>query len=132
MLRTYIALLAVGVVAIALSILQRGIHGILFRKSAGRQPDPPVPWVHLLFSDLVFYSLLPGVAYVFFSPYMPFMGFRAGLALGLIGVLVGVLPLTARELLVQDRRTVVTLFTTFFTVIKVLVCLGLLGAIFPL
>ncbi len=132
MIQTYLALLAVGGVAIVFSLIQRGVAVLLFYRSINSDSRPAIPWVQLLFSDLVFYSLLPGVAYVFFSPYMPFMGIRAGLALALIGILVGVLPLAARELVLRERRAAVTLFDTFFTVIKLLACLGLLGVLFPL
>lgn len=132
MIQTYLALLAVGGVAIVLSLIQRGIAVLVFQTSSGPDSHGPSSWVHLLFSDLVFYSLLPGVAYVFFSPYMPFMGLRAGLALALIGILVGVLPLTARELVLRQRQAVLTLFDTFFAVIKLLACLAILGVLFPL
>jgi hypothetical protein len=129
--KTYLALLAVGAAAIVLSLIQRGVERALIPLKEGEE-RPPLPWIQWLFSDLLFYSLVPGVAYVFFSPYMPFMGFRAGLALALIGILVGVLPVTARELLLQQRRTVLVLFNAFFVVVKLLVCLALMGVLFPL
>jgi hypothetical protein len=48
---------------------------------------------NLLFTNLIFLSLLPTIVLMMFQPMMPFLGARAGLALALAAFLFGIAPL---------------------------------------
>jgi uncharacterized membrane protein SirB2 len=131
MLHAYLVLIGVWIVAVALSLAHH-----VARKQL---PQPPGPgntprrpnWLHIVFSDLLLFSLIPGVVLMFLFPFLPFSGFRAGLALGLVGILLGAVPVLVMLLTRRERPLMLVVCDGSFFVFKVLVCLGLLGALYP-
>lgn len=131
MIRAYLVLVAVWLVAFVISI---GHHLVCNKIRAFQHTDAPPrrpSWLHIAFSDLMLFSLIPGLVLMFFYPFLPFSGFRAGLALGLVGILLGAVPVFVLLLTGRERSVAQVVCDGFFYVLKISFCLGLLGALYP-
>jgi len=95
--------------------------------SAERRPS----WAEIALYDFLFFNVIPGLVVVYFFPFMPMSGFRFGVALGLIGFLLGAAPVCIMLGLRRERPPTLIVYDLFFQVIKMLVCFALIGAFYP-
>jgi len=129
MVESYIVLTAVGLVAFILSVLHHYSRSWL--KIPANDPAPKPRWLNLVFFDLLFYSLIPGVLLVFLYPIFPFSGFKAGLALAVLTFLLGAFPAHLFLVFRHERRFALVSHDLFFTAVKMVLCFGSLGAFYP-
>jgi len=130
-IRAYLVLIGVWLVAFVISMGHHAVRRRLRLSESGVTPARRPSWLQIAFSDLLLFSLIPGLVLMFFYPFLPFSGFRAGLALGLVGILLGGAPVFAFLLTSRERSAAQVMCDGFFYVFKISVCLGLLGGIYP-
>jgi len=131
MLHAYLVLIGVWLLAVVLSL----VHHIVRKRlpltknvpASARHPN----WAHIVLADLLLYSLIPGVVLIFVFPFLPFAGFRAGLALGLVGIMLGGISAFASVVAGWEYPFPLAMCDGFFYVLKILACLGLLSALYP-
>ena len=127
----YLVLILAWVVAFVFSIAHRMTRKWFLAPRGEGVSDQQSNWLHLVFFDLLFFSLLPGLLLVFFYPVLPFSGFHSGLALAVVGFLLGAGPAYTFRVIRGEQQTVQALYDAFFHLCKMLVCFGLIGALFP-
>ena len=132
MLRSYFILAIVWFVALLFSIAHHHVRKWALPGEQGADPDSRISWLPLAFSDLLFFALLPGLILVALAPFLPFVGFRSGVALGLLGFLLGAGPAYVYLRVRKERSLAVTVFDMCLHLCKMLVCFGLLGALYRL
>lgn len=76
--------------------------------------------------DVLFFVVIPTLAYFWLYPVLPFVGFKAGVAIGLAAYILGSLPY-AVQLSLRIRIPAILIMTTlFFNLIKLSVALGII------
>ena len=130
MLRSYGTLIIVWFAALLCSIVQHRTRKWVAPPAGGGESDVCPSWSPVAFFDLLFFVLLPGMVLVVFFPVLPFSGFRSGVALGLLGFLLGAGPAYVYLRVRKERPLAVTVHDMFFHLCKMLVCFGLLGALY--
>ena len=127
----YVILIVAWVMAFVFSIIHH-VARKWFLSSGGDNTLQQKPnWPQVAFFDLLFFSLLPGLVLVFSYPFMPLSGFRSGLALAVVGLLLGAGPAYLFLGMRKERSAAATVYDIFFHVCKMVVCFGLIGALFP-
>ncbi len=77
-----------------------------------------------LISDLLFFVVLPALAYFWLYPVMPFTGFRAGVAIGIGAYVLGSLPYALNLSLRIKMPAALMLSTLFFNLLKITAALA--------
>jgi len=126
----YLVLILAWVVAFVFSIAHRMTRKWFLAPRGEGTSDQQSNWLHLVFLDLLFYSLLPGLLLVFFYPVLPFSGFHSGLALGVVGFLLGAGPVYLFSVIRGEQPVARALHDAFFHLCKMLVCFGLIGILY--
>jgi len=75
-------------------------------------------------SDLLFFVVLPALAYFWLYPVMPFAGFRAGVAIGIGAYMLGSLPYALNLSQRVKIPPALILSTLFFNLLKLVAALG--------
>lgn len=88
-------------------------------------------WAEVALYDFLFFNILPGLVVVYFYPFLPLSGLRFGIALGVVGFLLGALPVFILLGMRRERPAALIVYDTFFQVVKMLVCFALIGAFYP-
>ena len=131
MIDAYLILLGVWGAALIISVLHHLPRRWISPQSENETPVQSVRWMNVAFSDLVFYTLIPGVILVLAYPILPFSGYRAGLALAFVAALLGTIPFAVMLVVRQQRRIPNTVHDLFFQLCKMFLCFGLIGAFYP-
>jgi hypothetical protein len=127
---------AAGVYLLAISILLQQVEGRM-GFARGVPPDllETTGWVWIGFTfimELMFYVIIPTLAYSFFYVVMPFSGLRAGMAAGLFAFVMGATP-ALMGLSVRVRLPMpFLLFLLFSVLLKVCGCMILIGWLYSL
>ena len=131
MIYVYLVLIFVWAVAFAFSLIRRLAGKWFLPPETEGSPDHRLNWSATAFFDLLFFSLLPGLIFIFFYPVVPLSGFHFGVALGVSGFLLGAGPAYVILSLRKERSAAATVYDAFFHLCKMLVCFGLIGALYP-
>lgn len=131
MIEAYLVLLGVWVAALFFSVSHHLTQRWVRPKPADEAATPAVHWLNIAFSDLAFYTLIPGVILVLTYPMLPFSGFRAGLALAFVTAVLGAIPMAVLLVVRGERGIALTVHDIFFQLCKMFLCYGLIGSFYP-
>jgi hypothetical protein len=118
-------------VAFAFSIIQQVTRKWFVPPSGDGERQRRPSWVEIALYDFLFFNILPGLVVVYFYPFMPLTGLRFGVALGVTALLLGAIPVFIRIGLYRERPAGLIAYDMFFQAIKMLVCFGLVGMLYP-
>jgi hypothetical protein len=91
-----------------------------------REDRGPTWLIAVIAGELLVYAIGPTVFYFWIYTVLPFFSYRAGLAVGVFLYLFGVLPFAISLVLRMKIPNGVIVFLSFFAVLKMLACWGLI------